>query len=884
MSEPDARKTGLDLDLSRLPTPLAKVVGRLSAVGLDHGADSFLLASYVFEVHLKLVTLMGLSGLRDSAPEVHYAALYRLARADGIGDWASQLVRLGAHDRAAFLPPQLHPLLRWLTTSLSTRDDADFGSALSSAFSLLAEIGHDPGRPPERPRRTELFSRLVELRNKTKAHGALGPDFYSSSARTYWTAVSYLLASFPFQDWDWLFLRRRQNQSIHAVRVIGETARRIPDSEAENLSPLEDGLHLASVSPGPLLALGQLASTTYECHSFLFSNGGYNDVQASGEFVDYVTGRTSRIALQSLTTPPAAKPASETEGLEVLDVHSNLWGNIPPEPPNYVARPALESEVLARLRDQNHPIVTLHGYGGVGKTTLALHAAHTLAADTDPRYDCVLWLSARDTDLTIAGPRRVRRAVTDVRALSRAVSRLVPETQDSLEALAERLRSPGDGFKRGILFILDNFETLDDVRGVHEFLDAHTHSPNKVLITSRERAFKADFPIEVLGMEVEEAKKLLRRQASDLQIEGLLTTQVADQIYWSTQGHPYLMKILVGELARSGRFVPLSTVFSQHERIRDAILERTFNGLSDEGRRIFFAVSMWRSPTLEVALQAVLLPQGINVEAGIDHCRRLSLIQEQRLGDDSIAYVAPPVARVFAEKKLAGDPDRLVVHEDLGLLRRFAPIDPRAKQQISEDFVVDRFLRWCMSDGLHLEEKPKQALMRALESLSEQRPRAWLTLANFRKLAAFDEELISYALRRATEELANDVTAWEARAKFAYDTKNDALGIQCLVSAVEAAPQNLVLVSDVASKLCTYIDQHREIPRTRRGVYLASVRSIMESHVERLDATALSRLAWLFLLEERAEEARKYAALGLERDRSNHHCRNLLSRLDTART
>ena len=83
----------------------------------------------------------------------------------------------------------------------------------------------------------------------------------------------------------------------------------------------------------------------------------------------------------------------------------------------------------------------------------------------------------------------------------------------------------------------------------------------------------------------------------------------------------------------------------------------------------------------------------------------------------------------------------------------------------------------------------------------------------------------------------------------------------------------------MAFQLCRYINDHRlDIPLARRGVYLASVRSHMEKLADQLDATGLSRLAWLFLLEGNEQKGRFYAEMGLKKDPGNEHCSKILDR------
>ena len=54
----------------------------------------------------------------------------------------------------------------------------------------------------------------------------------------------------------------------------------------------------------------------------------------------------------------------------------------------------------------------------------------------------------------------------------------------------------------------------------------------------------------------------------------------------------------------------------------------------------------------------------------------------------------------------------------------------------------------------------------------------------------------------------------------------------------------------------------------------------MERLAEKLDATGLSRLAWLFLLEGDIDRGEHYAEVGLQKEPKNTYCRKILERRD----
>jgi hypothetical protein len=53
----------------------------------------------------------------------------------------------------------------------------------------------------------------------------------------------------------------------------------------------------------------------------------------------------------------------------------------------------------------------------------------------------------------------------------------------------------------------------------------------------------------------------------------------------------------------------------------------------------------------------------------------------------------------------------------------------------------------------------------------------------------------------------------------------------------------------------------------------------MEEITDQLDATGLSRLAWLFVLEGNEVKGLEYAKRGAQKDPTNEHCNRIIERL-----
>ena len=283
----------------------------------------------------------------------------------------------------------------------------------------------------------------------------------------------------------------------------------------------------------------------------------------------------------------------------------------------------------------------------------------------------------------------------------------------------------------------------------------------------------------------------------------------------------------------------------------------------------------------ELTLLVVLGLRELDAEGGIEECIRLSLLNRHDLVDGNFRYSAPELARYFGKKKLIGDPDRLLIQEDLKFLQSFGVISLLDNQEMSTESLVKRLFERSIAGASSDTIKDTTQINKLLTSIANLYSSAWPDVAKFRQIIGETPGNVEDAWRHAVEEAPYDKKAWLARAEYAKSQDNETTRIASLVSAVDADPDDLNLISTVSLALCKYVNAHKEeIPVARRGVYLASLRSHMTRVADQLDANGLSRLAWLFLLEDNKDDARKYANMGCEKEPTNHHCLNLLETLN----
>jgi hypothetical protein len=187
------------------------------------------------------------------------------------------------------------------------------------------------------------------------------------------------------------------------------------------------------------------------------------------------------------------------------------------------------------------------------------------------------------------------------------------------------------------------------------------------------------------------------------------------------------MRVLLGEIAKEGRWVPLKSLAPRRSDLLDVVFERSFNRLSPDGKWVFLCVANWRSAVAELLLLVVLGRRDLDADKGLEECLRFALLIRSELADGSYCYSAPELARLFAKKKLEGDPDRLLIHEDVDLLREFGTMKASASRKVELTNIVDEFVKRCVLTAKSMDITRVPQIDSILESIARLWPKAWLS-------------------------------------------------------------------------------------------------------------------------------------------------------------
>jgi len=475
-------------DALALPTPLALVALRARRAGEHDAKERFDSLSYLSEALLKYVVLSVHTCMAalDENSWLYWG--YQLAHTDSLGGWESALVNLEADARRAGAAGWLRDQLDWVGLKRTGRKAAPWFDVCYEACEELWALVEGPEMMTFQRSVRGLTSFLVALRNRTRGHGSWSASFYTNLNPRLDKLLLHLLANAePCRGSLWWY----GGPAGHASRrLLSGTA----PTEGEPAGG-EDcrGLLLGDPDDTWQIEFSPLMTYDSSVDRCLFANGAWRPKDSSCEGIDYRGGTPGRIALPAFSSPPVPRPKSETTAQKSLIDAGGVSHDLPALMHGYVRRPELEEALSRKLSDRMHRVITLHGMGGVGKTTLALRVCHELIRSGDCHFDLILWFSARDVDLLVEGPRARKRDVHGIEHVAESFCRMLGGEEcdrDALDAFAQHVSEP----EVPTLLIMDNFETLDDPEAVHDYLDNTVVLPHKVLITSRLHGFKGDLP------------------------------------------------------------------------------------------------------------------------------------------------------------------------------------------------------------------------------------------------------------------------------------------------------------------------------------------------------------------------------------------------------
>jgi len=831
------------------------------------------------EALAKTVILGMTSAITDDKDRNRYRLEHSLVRSDGLGDWGRVIEDVLSGPASQYLLTEVRTEQAELT-KLCRDGDWQYTSvvALKSALASL-EIASE--EVPIKSDMKRWFRLFVTLRNKTRAHGATHVAKAGKAAEHLERSISLFYQNFALFHRPWAYLYRNLSGK-YRVSSITPVCAPFEFLKKDGTCSFPNGVYIFFDKP----RLVPLLHSNAELQDFFFSNGGLSGKRF--ELLSYFTNDKIDGDATAYNTPPGTLPPSETEGHGELLPKGNCFSNVPDLIRDYISRPKLEEELLKLLLDDRRPIITLVGRGGIGKTSLSLKVIQNLYEMS--RYDAVVWLSARDVDLQLTGPKPVRPLVLSTEDMSKFYADLVLPPEKTKENgfnarsyFEKQLQKSDIG---PCLFVFDNFETTQNPIEMFNWIDSFIRLPNKALITTRLRDFKGDYPLEVLGMESAEATALIDQTATHLGVKNLLNGAYITDLISISAGHPYVIKILLGEVAKAGRLVDIKHIVATSDEILVALFERTYASLTPCSQRAFMTLADWNSSVPRLALEAVLLrsiEERSEVEKGIESLLQFSMAEVHISPTDNQEFISLPfVARIFGKKKLNVSPFKTAVKVDVETLQMLGT----SRRDDIHLGLEQRLKRFIENISIRIEAGGSfESYAPILEMICRSYNPGWLLLARWHMesntTAGYQkakEEARRFLENKPTDE--DSPEAWKILAQ-ACQLTNDPLGeIHAFIERAKISSVPFYDISNTANRLNRLLHARTlDMDKEEKRLLAQSISSVLEKRRQEAGADDLSRMAWLAFHLDREDKAREYAEAGLRMDADNYHCSNILSRL-----
>lgn len=292
----------------------------------------------------------------------------------------------------------------------------------------------------------------------------------------------------------------------------------------------------------------------------------------------------------------------------------------------FLPRADLERDLRKKILGR-HPVVTVLGEGGNGKTALTLQTLYGLLASNDHDFDAIIWMSAKTTRLGIQEIERIEEAITSSIGLMDSIANQFEPGDESALSRVRKLMAESK-----ILLAIDNLETiLDDL-----LVDFASDVPgeSKLVLTSRV-PLGVDICVHVGEFDEKEARNYLRRliEAYDIISLKKKTSDWLDGYAKRLNRKPLLLKWFALGVAAG---IDPNTIVSRPENALKFCMENVIDRLDDEAKKISRTLSVLPGAVSAALLQEVTELSGVQIEAGISQLLRFALVQRDDNGGERL--------------------------------------------------------------------------------------------------------------------------------------------------------------------------------------------------------------------------------------------------------
>jgi LuxR family glucitol operon transcriptional activator len=337
---------------------------------------------------------------------------------------------------------------------------------------------------------------------------------------------------------------------------------------------------------------------------------------------------------------------------------------------------ARDLEAIRQWLLSSCPVCLINGWGGVGKTALALEAACASYCETKaaaatggeewPLFDKLIWISAALKGLDLNSLMdTIAYQLGRMELIVNGINEKKLIVRDALAYAAER---------SSILLIVDSIDTADE--DVQEFI-VNLPQGVKALLTSRDHqilnqdsAYSGICTIQLEGLGPKEAavyfKLEVRRQirVNNSEKRKIMLEQLLDeppeelgQLIAATAGNPKAITLIIAHICESD--IPISQLLSEIKNAAHSLTSlfeylfgRSWKKCDDESRLLWQVLCFFGKPTEEAGWAAAAGLDSHQFHRAVEQLRAHALIESERT-DGELYFHGHPMVIAYGEQKLS---------------------------------------------------------------------------------------------------------------------------------------------------------------------------------------------------------------------------------------
>src|SRR5258707_350684 len=349
------------------------------------------------------------------------------------------------------------------------------------------------------------------------------------------------------------------------------------------------------------------------------------------------------------------KPSFDSR-IPISEPHKPTGSTLPSQPYFFGREKELAIIVDAISSESRTWGALIDGPGGIGKTALAIRAAHLAPQNL---FEHKIFITAKVRDLTPEGETKL----TDFTRPTYLA--MLDELGKELGADGLEKLQPDDGTDalrlalagKKALIIFDNLETLPEEERVRlfQFL-SRLPEGNKAIVTSRRRSDVDARIVRLDRLSHEEAMQLIDELAKKYPRLKRATPKEYEDLYAITQGNPLFIRWIAGQLGREGsqlRTISEAVAFIDKAPKNNDPLEYIFGDLlesfNESETKVLAALTHFTQPAkLKCLAEMTGLPERATVTALEDLTDRSVLVSNIEL---RTFYLPPPTAKFIKTRR-----------------------------------------------------------------------------------------------------------------------------------------------------------------------------------------------------------------------------------------